>query len=135
MIKINHDKESEESGGKKKTFLDEDDHSRSHHQQKQFSNEGKFKAKKDQKRTKSEKGIFIFYDTKIRILSVMSTFFFLFFFLLIWYKIWMKGSLLRVFLYLYFIIKGMLYRSRWLFELLNKDCGVTIKYFLELKMS
>lgn len=65
-VKINHNKETGESGGKKKIFLDEDDHSSNHHKQKQFSNDGKFKAKKDQKRRKSEKGMYL----KIRILSV-----------------------------------------------------------------
>lgn len=59
VVKINHNKETEESGGKKKTFFDEDDHSSSHHKQKQFSNAGNFNAKKDQKRRKSEKGMYL----------------------------------------------------------------------------
>lgn len=100
MVKINHNKETGESGGKKKTFFDEDDYSSSHHKQKKFSNAGKFNAKKDQKRTKSEKGMYIYVDIKIRILSVMSTFFLLFW--LISYKIWIIGSLLRLFSYFLF---------------------------------
>lgn len=58
-VKINHNKETGETGGKKKIFLDENDHFDSHHKQKQFSNSGKFNAKKDQKRTKSEKGMYL----------------------------------------------------------------------------